>query len=118
MTAGTGGVVTGPITNGCPTYPQAVATAADYPAGDTWDAFAQDFFATYCTRCHSTALADPDSRTYAPAGRNWDDAVAVRTYLADIRLVVGEENSMPPDGVAPSCDERLRLVRWIDLGAP
>ncbi len=35
-----------------------------------------------------------------------------------IRAAVGVDNYMPLSAPTPTCDERRRLVRWIDLGAP
>src|SRR5262245_35563428 len=37
----------------------------------TWDTFGQDFFATWCTRCHNSAFAGA-MRNGAPDGLNWD----------------------------------------------
>lgn len=116
-TGGTGGFEPGPDLYGCPTYPDPVAVPADAPGQDTWDAFAQTFFVTYCTRCHSTENVG-DERNFAPEGLNWNDEASVRANLSRIRNAIGVGNFMPPSAPTPSCDERLRLVRWIDLGAP
>ena len=95
--------------------------------GDDYLTFAEPLFTTYCVRCHSVtrtntstscAATDMTCRHGAPLGFNWDDPASIRAHLANIRLAIGEENFMPPNGLQPTCDERARLVRWIDAGAP
>lgn len=108
----------GPVLrNGCPVLTEATAEPGDDIDGDTFDSYASSFFADYCTRCHSTELEGGD-RNDAPEGKNWDDEVSVRENLAGIRLWVGELNAMPIGFPGPTCEERLRLARWIDAGAP
>lgn len=118
---------TTPADNGCTILVCPVVPVGGDTAGDTYASFAQPFFTTYCTRCHSTtrtnpsfscADTDPDCRHGAPLGHDWDDPASIRTYLDHIRYMVGNGNAMPPSGLQPSCDERFRLVRWIDAGAP
>lgn len=105
------------IRNGCPIHPDPLAAPGDPIDGDTWDTFAMGFFEAWCTRCHSTALAGT-ARRGAPPGFDWDDEASVRANLAAIRHAVGVTNFMPPEDPRPPCDERARLVRWIDAGAP
>ena len=105
---------------GCPSYRDGppLAMPGDPIDGDTYATFAMPFFASYCLTCHNSALMG-DDRNGAPPGRNWDDETAVRMYLMEMRLWVGELNIMPlGDGPKPTCDERRRLVRWIDAAAP
>lgn len=116
-------------------FPCPVTTPSEGAAGDDYASFASGFFATYCVRCHSTDRpqncfidGDPTCRFGAPSGANWDDPASIRTHLEHVRLVVGvgEPITMPPDlpatpdpsKPAPSCEDRFRLVRWIDAGAP
>lgn len=99
---------------GCPTY----AAPVSEPSEDTYDGFPSDFFARYCTRCHASGLTTPEDRSFAPALINLDDEAQVREALLRVRRVLGEVNTMPPSPPTPSCDDRLRLVRWIDSGAP
>lgn len=103
------------LVNGCPPHPTPLAQPGDPIGGDTWATFAQGFFASYCTTCHATTAVN---RNGAPVGYDWDDEASVRAHLAMIRDAVGVGNYMPPVAPAPSCDERARLVRWIDGGAP
>ncbi len=106
------------IHHGCPALREPLAMPGDPIDGDTWGSFAGAFFEAYCTRCHSSALVGSDARNGAPDGLNWDDPEVVRENLADIRDAVGVRNFMPPHPPTPACDERERLVRWIDAGAP
>jgi hypothetical protein len=84
------------------------------PAGDTYQSYAKGFFATWCTRCHSASSPD---RNGAPGELNWDEEMTVRLALPWIRRDVSSGN-MPWNPPAPPDEERARLVRWIDSGAP
>ncbi len=103
---------------GCPVHDTLLAMPGDPIDGDTWDTYAMGFFAMWCTRCHNSTLTTTVARHGAPLGRNWDDPVSVRDHLDVIREMVGELNAMPPEEPRPPCDERARIVRWIDAGAP
>jgi hypothetical protein len=103
------------VINGCPSWSDPLAKAGDNIGGDTYSSYAKGFFAMWCTRCHSTTAVD---RQGAPASYNWDDEASVRAHLAMIRNAVGVQNFMPFNPPNPSCDERKRLVRWIDAAAP
>jgi cytochrome c5 len=105
------------LVNGCPTYPGPLATPDGGADGDTWTSFAQGFFAGTCNRCHASTLSGA-ARNGAPDGYDWDDPAAVRMYAALVRDAVGVSNFMPPSAPQPSCDDRRRLVRWIDAGTP
>jgi len=115
-------------------FPCLLAHRGDDIDGDTYDSFAMQFFSTYCIRCHSVARTDncftsnPTCRNGAPFGRNWDDPASIRGHLTLIRdaVAVHDRLFMPPDlpstpdpsRPAPSCEERYRIARWIDAGAP
>lgn len=114
---GGGGGGDGGLVNGCPTYPEPLAMPGDPIDGDTYVTFAQPFFAAYCTRCHGTAVVG-DDRNGAPVGYNWDDEASVRAHRPEMRSIVGVLNLMPPTVPRPSCDDRRRLVRWIDADNP
>jgi hypothetical protein len=103
------------LVNGCPPLTAPVATPGD-GGRDGWASYAQGFFASYCTRCHSSTLVG-DARNGAPDGYNWDDQASVRAHLDLIRSAVGVANFMPPSDPRPACDERRRIVAWIDAGA-
>lgn len=132
MSCGGGeGACPDPSTNvvlGCPSYAcPGQAVGDDGAAADTYDTFAAPFFEGFCTRCHSTernvdnncSVSAPDAcRNGAPTGYDWDDPASIRAHLAVIREMVGERNEMPVSAPFPSCDERRRLVDWIDQGAP
>lgn len=106
------------LANGCPVLSAPVAAAGEDAGTDTWTGFARGFFAQWCTRCHSAAITDPFARNGAPTGLDWDVESIVRANLPRIRQQVGVLNTMPPSAPLPACDERLRIVRWIDRGAP
>ncbi len=105
------------LVNGCPPLTAPLATADGGAGGDSWATYASGFFASYCTRCHSSALTGA-ARNGAPDGYDWDDQATVRAHLAMIRDSVGVSNFMPLSAPNPSCDERRRIVRWIDADAP
>ena len=107
----------GTIVNGCPSLVDPIAARGDTIGGDTYQTFARPFFTTWCVRCHSVTLATP-ARSGAPEEFNWDVEASVRANLGRIRTQVGVLNSMPLTPPLPSCDERRRLTRWIDAGAP
>jgi hypothetical protein len=117
MDLGAGGGDMTTLVNGCPPLTAPLTTPDGGAGGDTWASFAQGFFAAYCTRCHSSTLVG-DARNGAPVGYDWDDPTAVRAHLDAIRSAVGVGNFMPPSDPRPSCDERRRIVRWIDAAAP
>ena len=114
---------TPPVVNGCPSLVDPVAQRGETIGGDTWATFARPFFAQWCLRCHSSTLTTAEARFGAPDGFNWDVESAVRNNLGRIRQQVGVLNSMPLldariNDPLPSCEERRRLIRWIDAGAP
>lgn len=106
------------IVMGCPSLTTPVARPGDAPMGDTFAAYMQPFFTTWCVRCHSVHRITAVERSGAPDGYNWDDEASVRMHLPQIRNAVGVENYMPLTDPKPSCAERRRVVRWVDLGAP
>ncbi len=103
---------------GCPSWVDPTAMPGDPIDGDTYATFAAPLFDQYCTRCHASTLVGEDARSFAPEGLNWDDEAAVRANLDRIRVAIGVQNFMPPDAPNPTCEERRRLVRWIDAAAP
>jgi hypothetical protein len=105
------------LVNGCPSWNAPQTTPDGGAGGDTWTSFAQPFFGSYCTRCHSSTLTGA-ARNGAPDGYNWDDEASVRAHLDMIRTAVGVGNFMPPSDPRPACDARRRVVRWIDAAAP
>jgi hypothetical protein len=103
------------LVNGCPPLTAPQAQPGDAIGGDTWGTFAQAWFASYCTRCHSSTATN---RNGAPVGYDWDQYAKVQQYAAAIRDAVGVSIFMPLDAPMPTCAERQRLVRWIDAGLP
>jgi uncharacterized membrane protein len=106
------------IIHGCPSLVEPQAMPGDAIDGDTWDTYARQFFVDWCTRCHSVDNVTPDERTNAPDGYNWDDEASVLEHVSEIRNAVGVVNFMPFNPPDPTCDDRQRIVRWIDAGHP
>lgn len=105
------------LNHGCPPLTNPVTTPDGGAGGDTWSNYAQGFFQMWCTRCHSSTLSGA-ARNGAPDGYNWDEQATVNGHLAEIRDAVGVSNFMPFTPPDPSCDDRRRIVRWIDADAP
>ncbi len=101
-------------------------TGATCPQGSTltYDNFAANFFATYCTACHSSELQGAD-RNGAPADHNFDTLAGVVAEMehVDQAAAAGPDSVntvMPPDDADdfPAEDERLDLGEWLACGAP
>lgn len=87
-------------------------------AADTWTTFADDFMQRYCVRCHSTSPKDFNLLDEVRA-----NSATIRCGVTDVAL--SDCGSGPPprqfpvgSGPFPTDDERARLVRWLDAGAP
>lgn len=86
----------------------------------TWNNFAQAFFQTYCTSCHSPL---------GQASADFNQLMVVRQRLNAIRcgtapiLLDNCQGEHPPgwfpvgNGPKPTEDERWRLVDWIENNA-
>jgi uncharacterized membrane protein len=88
----------------------------------TWDSFGQQFFADYCTRCHSSELTGAQ-RQGAPNDHNFDTVQAVRAEIdhTDAEAAAGPDavnTSMPIGGPTPTEAERMKLGEWLACGAP
>ena len=88
----------------------------------TYESFGSDFFASYCTSCHSSELSGPD-RHGAPLAYNWDEIETVREHadLIDKMAAAGPEavnTSMPLRDPRPTVEEREQLGEWLECGAP
>ncbi|HZS38103.1 MAG TPA: hypothetical protein VFF06_14800 [Polyangia bacterium] len=87
----------------------------------TYSNFAQNFFATYCVRCHPAA---------GESARDFTKLAVIQTNAHDIMCGVSPTalagcsgNPAPAqfpigNGPFPSDDERNRLVAWIQAGLP
>lgn len=104
---------------GCQSFFDPVAAPGDDIGGDTYATWAgPSFFERHCTHCHASFRTTFVDRMGAPTAFDFDTEAAARVNLATVRFVVGVSNEMPPTLVRPTCEERLRLLRWIDVGAP
>src|SRR5262245_33137965 len=103
--------------------PDALYQSAEVaPCGDlTYENFGAKFFPDYCLRCHNEQLVGDIARTDAPTGINYNTLDDIRAFQRRIRLRAGEQGDMPPRLLpvpAPSDEERIKLMRWIDCGTP
>jgi uncharacterized membrane protein len=79
----------------------------------TWDSWAEDFFATYCTDCHSSEL-EGAARHGAPETANFDTFEGVEArwnYI--IEMATGLNPRMPPTNPEPTDKEREILYAWL-----
>jgi cytochrome c5 len=104
--------------------PPGLSTGSTCPSSSTltYENFGTDFFARYCTRCHSETLVGAE-RHGAPGGYNWDDIEAVREHAAEIDKMAAAgpdrtNTTMPPSVPRPLDEERLNLGEWLACGAP
>ena len=74
------------------------------PPGDTWDTWAAEFFATYCTGCHSGGTRDYRTIDVGP-----EPGEGCGAWPPPRQFPVG-------NGPKPEDDERARLVAWIEAG--
>jgi hypothetical protein len=99
-------------------------TGATCPADSTltYEGWAQGFFESYCTRCHSSALVD-DERNGAPPHADWDEYQSIHAYKDEIAGFASGgpdwiNRTMPPSDPRPPDDERLKLGEWLACGLP
>lgn len=88
----------------------------------TWDTFGKGFMESYCTRCHSTALAG-SARQGAPSDHNYESAELVRMQLDHIDETAAAgpasvNTAMPIGSPTPTEAERKQLGEWLACGAP
>jgi uncharacterized membrane protein len=94
-------------------------TGAECPEGSTlsYESFGKSFFATYCTRCHSSANVG-SARRGAPEGYDWDDLAKIRAHASQIDSVAAagplvSNTVMPPGDPLPTAAQRARLGEWL-----
>ena len=90
---------------------------------DTWENYARNFFATYCTSCHGPQ--DPTARDYNIQANVAKDRAAMRCGVASTQDPAWNCGPSPVarqfpigNGPKPSDAERARIVAWIDAGDP
>ena len=79
----------------------------------TWDSWAEKFFATYCTECHSSDKTGA-ARHGAPETANFDTYEGVEArwnYI--IEMATGFNPRMPPQEPRPTDEEREVLYAWL-----
>ena len=82
----------------------------------TWASFGDPFLRSWCTGCHSSALAAED-RQSAPVGVDFDTLDGVRAHLQAVRRRTVVDADMPPAG-GPDTAAREQLAEWLACGAP
>ncbi len=99
-------------------------TGATCPSSSTltYENFGKSFMEAHCTRCHSSTLLGT-ARRGAPTFHDFDTVAGIRPIADHIELTTaagpdGTNTSMPPDGTAPTVEERTLLGEWIACGAP
>ncbi len=87
-----------------------------------WENFGKNFMESYCTRCHSGALAG-SARNGAPADHNFESLELVQEQLEHIDTQAAAGPSvvnveMPIGEPTPTDAERRQLGEWVACGAP
>jgi hypothetical protein len=92
-------------------------------SADTWETYAKNFFATYCTSCHNPQ--DSTGRDYNIQADVLSDRVAMRCGVAASQDPAWNCAPSPVprqfpigNGPKPSDAERARIVAWINAGEP
>jgi uncharacterized membrane protein len=95
------------------------SSGAECPEGSTlsYETFAAPFFASYCTRCHSSANVG-SARRGAPEGYDWDNRESIRAHAIQIDAAaasgpLASNDMMPPGDPVPTEVERQRLGQWL-----
>ena len=104
---------------GCGSDPDPTPTGSECPPGSTlsYESFGADFMEAYCTDCHDSDLHGAD-RNGAPLYHDFDtfDGIIVVADHIDEWAAAGPDATntlMPPEGDAPSDEERLQLGEWL-----
>jgi hypothetical protein len=104
---------------------QALSTGSRCPSSSTltYEGWAQGFFASYCTRCHSSTLVTASERHGATPHANWDDLDTIRVYKVEIdEYAAGGPDVvnrvMPPSDPVPPDEERIKLGEWLACDLP
>src|SRR3954453_17277206 len=80
----------------------------------TYESWAQGFFESYCTRCHSSTLVTNSERNGATPHANWDDLPTIKPYASESdAYAAGGPNGInrrkPPSDPSLSDDDRVEL---------
>jgi uncharacterized membrane protein len=90
---------------GCPS-PESVPTFRDLEQG----------ILPICRRCHSEQVVG-EARNRAPEVMNFDTYEQVAN-AAEIASYMVRSRIMPPNGQAPTEEQRQELYQWTDCGKP
>lgn len=99
-------------------------TGATCPPSSTlsYETFGREFFQTYCLRCHSSSVVEPQ-REGAPDDHNFDTRAEIETMREHIDLSAAAgpnatNELMPVSDPRPTLEERRRLAEWLACRAP
>ncbi len=97
--------------------PTATETPCNDNSGVTYEGFVKDFMASYCTRCHDSALHGAD-RQGASLYHDFETQLGILNVAdhVDEWAAAGPASVnelMPPNGAKPSLDERTKLGLWL-----
>jgi hypothetical protein len=96
-------------------------------SADTWDGFARPFVERYCVSCHNDDKAGVAARDYHMLAVVMKEKAEIACGVApsmDTWTQLGCKGFPPPrqfpvgNGPKPTDDERARMVKWIQAGAP
>jgi hypothetical protein len=96
-------------------------------AADTWDSWAQGFFASYCVECHTAS--DPTGRNYTLQADVVKDKLEIRCGVSGTQDPSWMCGAFPParqfpidnatkTNPKPTDAERARAVAWVTAGCP
>jgi hypothetical protein len=123
---GTGGSATDAGSDAMVNVSDAAAPDSGIPAGDTWQSFAQGFFASYCVGCHNDDGQGEAARDYHVLANVMKEKAEIACGVATPTEWTRRGCSgFPPaqkfpigTGLKPDAATRDRLVRWIDANTP
>jgi cytochrome c5 len=107
-----------------PTNTTPAQCAAAGLTGLTYASFGQNFFSSFCLRCHSVNVTGA-ARNGAPTDHNFDKLSDVQGLKDQIDQVAGmnpngsvKNTTMPFNPPAPPDPDRQKLSCWIAAGLP
>jgi uncharacterized membrane protein len=87
--------------------------SASCPTGGTkltYESFGQPFVEKYCAGCHSGSKPKD--------GLDLSTIESIRTHAGAMYEQAAASSAMPPEGTAPTDDERKQLGEWLGCDAP
>jgi hypothetical protein len=98
------------------------AALGDCPDPAPAHADVEPVFDDHCTRCHHSARTDPEDRSFAPPGRDWDLPSSIRAAGPALLWSRIHDGAMPPDAaeslLESDPDDARDLYSYLSCGAP